>query len=312
MLVFEGVSKRFGAGVALSELDLSANSGAITAVIGPNGAGKSTAFKIAVGLLEADAGAVKWRGSPIRAALHGSQIGFLPEERGLYQDVCVEHLLRYWGALRGLTRPGADAATRWWLKRMDLVSRRNEIVRTLSKGNQQKLQLAACLLHGPELVVLDEPFSGLDPQNQEEACDVIRAQRERGAVVIISAHQLPLVERLADHVVLLSGGRHLEQGILDVPVADSDHPGQVVRIWIREFGDLGLLVPELGGTLVERAVGYIRVSFDSRDLSELFSALATLASSPCVSGIEIERNDLHRRYVEAIAGLGDSGSGNGH
>jgi ABC-2 type transport system ATP-binding protein len=311
MLGFEKVSKRFGAHLALDEFDVAAHPGSITALIGPNGAGKSTAFRIAVGLLEADSGSVLWRGDQLRKSLAGSRIGFLPEERGLYQEAHVEPLLRYWGTLRGLSLATSASAASRWLERLGLCSKRKQLVRNLSKGNQQKVQLAACLLHEPDLLVLDEPFSGLDPENQELVCGVIQAQRDRGAIIMMSAHQLPLVERLADEVVLLSMGKVRKSPFVNVFSSPTPPEQHIVKVQIHEIGDLPARIPSLGGECVETSAGYLRIKFKFSHASELFNALAELSRSTFVRGVDIERNDLHQRYLGVLAGLSESGANSG-
>ncbi len=311
MLGFEKVSKRFGAHLALDQLDLAARPGSITALIGSNGAGKSTAFRIAVGLLEADAGSVLWRGEPLPKALAQSRIGFLPEERGLYQEAHVEPLLRYWGTLRGLSLAASASASGRWLERLGLWSKRKQLIRNLSKGNQQKVQLAACLLHEPDLLVLDEPFSGLDPENQELVCGVIQAQRDRGAIILMSAHQLPLVERLADEVVLIAMGKVKESPLIGASSSHAAPERHIVKVRIHEIGDLATRIRSLGGDCFETSTDYVRIRFEFGHASELFNALAELSCSTFVRGVDIERNDLHERYLGVLSRLSESGVSSG-
>ena len=304
MLAMDRVSKRFGDTLAVDGISFEAAPGRITAVIGPNGAGKSTAFRIIAGVLNPDGGEVRWEGQLLRDALPRERIGFLPEERGLYQDLRVEHVLAYWAALRGLGKREARAVMDRWLERLDLTTKRRELVRALSKGNQQKLQLCACLLHDPSLLVLDEPFSGLDPINQELVCSILAEQCQRGAVVLISAHQLSLVERIADHVLILSKGAILDAAAVRGDPPPRLHAGKswVVRIRSNRIEELETHLRAAGGEPLEPASGNtLRTAFSNLTLEQFFLSMSEIAANPAIIDIEVERDDLHRKYVALVA-----------
>lgn len=185
----------------------------IFALLEPNGAGKSTLVRMMIGMLPPDHGAIEWlTEEPKVVPLQAHEIGYLPEDRGLYRDRKVGRILEYFGRLRAMNREQAKAAAREWAERMEVSQYLDDKLETLSKGNQQKVQVAAAVLHRPRVAMLDEPFSGLDPINQEMMLEVIRHLREHGTTVILSAHQLELVERLADHVYLLAKGRRVISG----------------------------------------------------------------------------------------------------
>ena len=206
MLELAGLSKRYGDVVALEGLSFSVESGAIYGFVGANGAGKTTAMRIVLGVLAADAGEVRWQGKPIDRATR-RRIGYMPEERGLYPKMRVHDQLVYLARLHGLSHETADANVSKWLDRMGLGERRDDTLESLSLGNQQRVQLVAALVHEPELLVLDEPFSGLDPVGVEVLADALTAEsRERALPVIFSSHQLDLVERICDGVAIINRG----------------------------------------------------------------------------------------------------------
>ena len=215
ILSIDGVTKRFGPIAAVDGVSLQVAPGEILALLGPNGAGKTTLIRMIVGLIRPDEGRVTHSlggadaTSPPRHAL-----GYLPEERGLYQDMPILRTLAYFGALHGMSRDEARAAAGPWLARLGLDARGADKVKTLSKGNQQKVQWIAAVLHGPKLAILDEPFSGLDPVNQELFLDLIRELRDGGTTVLFSAHQMALVERLADRLFLVHRGREVLHGTI--------------------------------------------------------------------------------------------------
>jgi len=208
-----GVTKRFAAVTAVNDLSFSVSEGEIVALLGPNGAGKSTLLRMIVGLIKPDEGTIRVAHIESRGRVRGG-IGYLPEERGLYQDMPILRTLAYFGRLHGMPSAQATEAAEHWLTRLGLADRAKDKVKTLSKGNQQKLQFAAAILHKPRMAILDEPFSGLDPVNQELFLDLVRELRASGMTIVFSAHQMTLVERLADRVFLMSRGREVLHGTI--------------------------------------------------------------------------------------------------
>ena len=207
------VRKRFASVQAVSDLTLTVRPGEIFALLGPNGAGKSTLLRMLVGITRPDEGSVRWPSLGVDR-LPPAALGYLPEDRGLYQDMPLVAVLTYFGSLRGLAPAAAQRAAEHWLDRLELLPRAKEKVGTLSKGNQQKVQFAAAVLHRPACAILDEPFSGLDPLNQELFLRLVTELRDQGTTVILSAHQMSLVERLADHVFIMHHGREVLSGTL--------------------------------------------------------------------------------------------------
>ncbi len=211
MLAFAGLTKRYGAVVALDNLDLDVPPGQLFGLLGPNGAGKSTAMKSVFGLVRPDAGEVRWQGAAITER-DRLRFGYLPEERGLYPKMRVRDQLAYFGRLHGLTGAEAQARTDLWLERLGVAERARDRAEALSLGNQQRAQLAAALIHEPELLVLDEPFSGLDPVAIDALSEVLQERAAAGVTVVFSSHQLDLVEDLCDSVAIIHRGRQVLTG----------------------------------------------------------------------------------------------------
>ena len=209
------VAKTYGTVQAVQDLSFTIPGGQIFALLGPNGAGKSSLIRMLVGLTLPDQG-------HIRVTLSGQEynslpdgcFGYLPEDRGLYLDKTVVENLQYIGQLRGLTKKQIAEQLDHWLQRLDLLDKRKENLSKLSKGNQQKVQLISCLMHQPALLILDEPFSGLDPINQEHVLTILAELKTKGTTVLLSAHQMALVERLADQMMLLNKGQVVAHGNL--------------------------------------------------------------------------------------------------
>jgi ABC-2 type transport system ATP-binding protein len=213
-LELERLSKRYGDTVALDELSFTVRPGELFGFVGSNGAGKTTAMRIALGVLAADAGEVRWDGRPVALATR-RRMGYMPEERGLYPRMRVAEQLRYLAELHGRPAAAAARSTAAWLERLGVAGRADDEVQQLSLGNQQRVQLAAALVHDPDILVLDEPFSGLDPVAVDVMSDVLRERCAQGVPVVFSSHQLDLVQRLCDRVGIVRSGRMVACGTVD-------------------------------------------------------------------------------------------------
>ncbi|MDO5726652.1 MAG: ATP-binding cassette domain-containing protein [Bowdeniella nasicola] len=212
-LVVDGLVKKFGSLVALKQLTFRVREGEIFGFVGANGAGKTTAMRIMLGVLAADRGTVTFAGAPLDFASR-RQVGYMPEERGLYPKMRVGDQLTYLAQLHGLSPAAAKAAMEHWTDRLGVAERRGDEVHKLSLGNQQRVQLAAALIHNPSVLVLDEPFSGLDPIAVKVMSEVLIEQAARGVPVIFSSHQLDLVERLCDRVGIIRDGELIACGTI--------------------------------------------------------------------------------------------------
>ncbi|WP_407343123.1 ABC transporter ATP-binding protein [Pengzhenrongella phosphoraccumulans] len=206
VLEIDHVSKAYGTVQALHDMTFEVQAGEIFGFVGSNGAGKTTAMRIMLGVLAADAGTVRWNGAELDLESR-RQFGYMPEERGLYPKMKVGEQLRFLAELHGMPRADAAEAVDRWTDRLGVGDRRGDNVEKLSLGNQQRVQLAAALIHNPAVLVLDEPFSGLDPVAVDIMSAVLRERADAGVPVIFSSHQLDLVERLCDRVGIVQAGR---------------------------------------------------------------------------------------------------------
>lgn len=213
-LTIDKVSKRYGSVQALDNMSFEVRPGEIFGFVGSNGAGKTTTMRIALGVLSADSGEVRLGGKPVDLDLRRT-IGYMPEERGLYPKMKVGQQLSYLARLHGMGKAAADASVRRWTERLGIDHRAGDMVNDLSLGNQQRVQLAAALVHDPDVLVLDEPFSGLDPVAVDVMSEVLVEKAETGVPVIFSSHQLELVERLCHRVGIVSKGRMADIGAVD-------------------------------------------------------------------------------------------------
>ena len=212
-LKLEGVTKRFDDFTAVDGLSLEVRAGRIFGLIGPNGAGKTTTIRMIVGITAPDEGSVElFGGTPVAEAQN--RIGYLPEERGLYKKMRVGEQLRFFGELKGMTAREADEAAGRWLERLRLSDRKASKTETLSKGMQQKVQFVATVMHEPDLLILDELFSGLDPVNVELMKEVVLELKAAGRAIIFSTHQMEHAERLCDDICLINRSRKVLAGTL--------------------------------------------------------------------------------------------------
>jgi ABC-2 type transport system ATP-binding protein len=227
--------RRFGDVVALDGVSLHVDEGTVVGFVGPNGAGKTTAMRIALGVLAADAGEVRWRGRPVDGPAR-RRFGYIPEERGLYPKMRVLEQLVYLARLHGVSRAAAQTRAEEILDALGFADRARDRVENLSLGNQQRVQLAAALVHRPDVLVLDEPFSGLDPVGTDVLVEVLdRERKERGVPIVFSSHQLELVERICDRVAMILDGRIVADGTIEELRASRER--RLLRVEVSGNGD---------------------------------------------------------------------------
>ena len=256
MLEIADIRKQFGEVKALDGCTFSVERGRMLGFLGPNGAGKTTTMRAVFGLVEPDSGEVRWDGRTV--ALHDRlRFGYMPEERGLYPRMPVAEQVAYFGRLHGMGADDARTVAGAWLERLGLGERATTKLEELSHGNQQRAQLAAALVHEPELLVLDEPFAGLDPVAVQTLAEVLRAEAERGAAVLFSSHQLELVEDICEDVAIVDHGRVVATGKLDALRRRSQHR----LIELRLEGAPPQWLPHVPGVeLLERHDGSLRLA----------------------------------------------------
>ena len=210
-LIVDSISKRFGDVVALDDVSFRVDPGRIFGLLGANGAGKTTSMRIVLDILRPDSGSVSWQGRP-NLSLPRDTWGYLPEERGLYLRMKVIELLRFFAALYGVSEADATREAEDWLERFRIPDYRDRKVEELSKGNQQKIQFIAAILHDPDVLIMDEPFSGLDPVNVQLLKEAFLEMRDRGKTLIFSTHQMETVEELCEAIALIDRGRVVVAG----------------------------------------------------------------------------------------------------
>ncbi len=294
MLEFDGLSRRFGPVTALDDLSFSVPSGQVVGFLGPNGAGKTTTMRAIFGLTDLEAGSVRWNGVPV-GATQRRRFGYMPEERGLYPNMLVADELEYLGRLHGMDRRSAAISTKKWLERLDVGDRATSKVETLSHGNQQRVQLAAALVHDPEMLVLDEPLSGLDPTGIDAIGQVLVEQARAGRCVLFSSHQLDLVEDLCESVAIIDRGRLVARGTVD-ELSTSGARRLAVRVdgdrqgsWAE--GIAGVTVSEIDG-------GEVRLVLDGSTDSDV--VLDAARSAGHVTEFAFERRRLSEVFREAV------------
>lgn len=270
MLRLDDLVRRFGDVTALDGLSFTVGPGQMFGFVGSNGAGKTTAMRIVMGVDDPDRGEVRFDGVPVDRQAR-RRFGYMPEERGLYPKTPADRQLAYLGRLHGMGQVEAAAAADRWLGRLGLGDRRSDPVEKLSLGNQQRVQLAAALVHDPVLLVLDEPFSSLDPTGVDALSAVLREQASAGVPVVFSSHQLELVERLCDAVAIIDAGRLVASGTVDDlrtrgrrPVlrvqvdTETEWAGGLEGVTVLARGDRGMLVELADGVDDQRVLDAAR------------------------------------------------------
>lgn len=211
MIQLTHLSKRFGDKIAVNDLNMILEPGKVMGLIGQNGAGKTTTFRMILNFIVPTSGTITWDNRPITQK-DKQKIGFLPEERGLYQKLTIEEQILYFAELHGMSRADAKSELTHWLKRLDVVGKASDKVQSLSKGNAQKVQMIASLIFKPEFIILDEPFSGLDPVNTSIMMSEIMRMRDQGAMIIFSSHDMNNVTKISDNLTMLKQGKSILQG----------------------------------------------------------------------------------------------------
>src|SRR5206468_4092559 len=286
-LLFSRLRKTYAATVAVDDITFEVRPGEVFGLLGPNGAGKTTLIRMLIDIIAPDSGAILLDGRPLGSG-ERRRIGYLPEERGLYRKEKVLDILIYFGMLKGLDRRTARARSLEWLERVGLAGVAKRRSDSLSKGMQQKVQIAGALLHDPQIVVMDEPFAGLDPLNTVLVKDLLRERRERGGLVILSTHQMPMVEELCDRVAMIDHGRLVLYGDLEEirrrfgesavlvgtsadlrglpPVASAEPQGRLCRLVLRD----GARPSDLMAILQERRIPVEHFEVARMPVEEIF------------------------------------------
>ena len=295
-LALESVSKSFRAVRALDDVSLTVEPGTIFGLLGANGAGKTTAMRIILDILRPDAGRVTWQGRP-NTALPRRTWGYLPEERGLYPKMRVIDQLLFFAALYGVPRPNAQRQIEEWLARFRIPEYRNRRVEELSKGNQQKIQFLAAILHDPEVLLMDEPFSGLDPVNAGLLKEAFLEMRQRGKTLVFSTHQMGTVEELCESIAIIDRGRVVVSG--GVRQVKRATRRQVVRLAVAGDGQLSWLDGMSDVHVTRRGNDYVELE-TGRGRDPLTILHAALEHGGRVLRFEIADPSLEQIFIEHV------------
>ncbi|WP_105173112.1 ABC transporter ATP-binding protein [Pseudoalteromonas sp. T1lg24] len=299
MIRVEEVSKQYASTKAVNQLSFAVNKGEIFALLGPNGAGKSSLVRMLVGFTKPDSGKVSIQlDGRYFSEIPANKLGYLPEDRGLYGEKTLLQNLHYFAALHGVSKQQAKQNIDYWLKRFDLLGRENEPLKSLSKGNQQKVQLITAILHSPEIVILDEPFSGLDPINQEKVVLFLAELKQQGMTVILSAHQMAMVEKMADRMMLMNKGEAVLYGSLS---AIREQIGGALELEVSFSGELNAEALQTHfGDINYRLNKANTLVVTLNDKAQLNDALAILPKLGQVEHLSSRTMDLHQMYLKAI------------
>ncbi len=297
-LVLRGVSKSFGDVHAVLDLDFAVKAGSVFGLLGPNGAGKTTTIRMIMDIIKPDTGVISLLGEtdPERRR---DRIGYLPEERGLYRRMKVRELLLYFARIHGMSGNEARADADRWLERLGLSEWADAKLEALSKGMQQKVQLVATILHRPEAVILDEPFSGLDPVNVDLVKEILLELRDRGTTLLLSTHQMEMVEKLCDSICLINRGRAVLKGGLQEIKAG--------------FGTRAIQIEYDGSASFHRNRELIEKSDDTgrymeivpREDIEPHRILEAASAEVRIRRFQVMEPSLHRIFVETVQARGE-------
>ncbi|HKE36955.1 MAG TPA: ATP-binding cassette domain-containing protein [Candidatus Baltobacteraceae bacterium] len=295
MLVARHLRKEFGKVVAVRDVSFSIDDRATFGLIGPNGAGKTTTMRMILGILTPDGGTVEWNGETISGAMR-RRFGYLPEERGLYGRMTVGEQIRYFARLHGLSERDAAERTAAWIERLGLSAYELRPCSELSKGNQQKVQVACAAVHGPELLVLDEPFSGLDPVNAEVLLAILGELREGGATLVLSSHQMWQLEELCDAFCIVSDGENRVTGTLR-ELRDR-WPTRVIRVSPSSRAARRVLESIEGAQPLKALIGAIQYEVPSG--TSFPDVLTRLVAVEAVTHFEVVEPSLHDIYLHTV------------
>ncbi len=287
-ILLERITKRFGSHVAVNDLSLRVPAGSVFGFIGPNGSGKTTTLRMILHILLPDSGRIEVFGDP-RTDVARNKIGYLPEERGLYKKMKVRRLLRYYGQLKGKPLKDIDIEINRWIDRVGLSAWLDKPIEALSKGMAQKVQFVSALVSRPELLILDEPFSGLDPVNAEVLKDAILDVRRQGTTIVFSTHDMAVAERMCDRICMIFRGEKVLDGTLDE--IQSEYGTDTVRVKVDGPVDVLRSVPGVTGVNDYGQLQELRFTGNAQTL------LSALVARVPVRHFEVSRPSLHDIFV---------------
>jgi len=299
ILKVSSLSKSFINVKAVQNISFSLEQGDIFAFLGPNGAGKTTTLRILLDIIKSDNGQIEWNLNGKSNKLpEAGLIGYLPEERGLYLDIPILKSLIYLASIRGMDKTDAKKTALEWLERIGLADRAKEKLQVLSKGNQQKIQFVASILHQPAFAILDEPFSGLDPLNQEKFIDFIKEINNQGTTILLSAHQMPLVEKIANKVFLINNGKELYNGSLS-GIYQTFGKKQIIELQFESPLNESTL-QNLTGIESVNIIDDLRVKLTFGETTDMKSVLSQLVKVEGICDITSHKPDLHEIFLQLV------------
>lgn len=294
MLAVDHVHKEFGKVRAVKDVSFRVDDGVTFGLIGPNGAGKTTTMRMILGILTPDGGSVAWNGKPVDGSMR-RRCGYLPEERGLYGKMKVSEQIAFFGRLHGLVEPKISERTDAWIERLGIGQYAGRPCSELSKGNQQKVQVACAAVHEPELLILDEPFSGLDPVNAEMLLGILGEMKARGTTLILSSHQMWQLEELCSQFCIIAVGENRAQGTLDELRATWQT--RTLRVAPGTGGVRALLERQAGGSFIADNDGKLDFSLSAD--TDFAALLRSLVGAEAITSYEVIEPSLHDIYIRA-------------
>ena len=295
-LIVEHINKSFGQLHVIQDLSMEVREGAIFGFLGANGAGKTTTMRMVLDIIRPDSGSITWNGTDVREVPRRNW-GYLPEERGLYPKVGVAEQLIFLARLNGLAKSAAQQHLDEWLARFQITEYRNKKVEELSKGNQQKIQFLAAIMHDPLILIMDEPFSGLDPVNAIVHKDAFLEMQKRGKTIIFSTHQLEQVEELCEDVLIINKGRTVISG--SVREVKRRHGRNVARLKLDNDAEALWLDTLAGVTVTKRRQDYIEMQIQA-DMNPNLIVEAALQHGGIISRFELTEPSLTDIFIEAV------------
>lgn len=294
MIVLSGVTKTFNKTVAVDKLDLEIPAGSIFGLLGPNGAGKTTTIRMIMNIIRPDSGEIRIGGKFITNEIY-RQIGYLPEERGLYQKTKLKETIIYLATLKGLSRTAAAQQTDYYLEKFNLTDYAERKIEELSKGNQQKVQFIIAVIHQPEIIILDEPFAGLDPLNQLLLKQIITEFQMNGKTVLFSAHQMEQIEKLCSRICLINAGKRILYG--DLKEIKNNYGVKKFKIQFEgEKSKLADLIQEKW--IIEDSI----ISGNLSHTTEINDILKKVISRVTVTHVDIEEPSLEQIFIDLVKG----------
>ena len=287
-LKIENVTKRFGDKIAVDNISFEMNEPGVFGLLGTNGAGKTTTIRMMLGILKKDMGEITWNGKAVERK--HVNFGYLPEERGIYPKTKIYEQLLYFAELKGMKKEDASKEIDYWMQRLKVEEYKNMMAEKLSKGNQQKVQFITAILHNPELIVLDEPFSGLDPVNTELLKEVILELVEKGKYIIMSSHQMTSIEEFCSDVVIINRGKTVLKG--NLKEIKNSYPAKRLEINVKQ--DITSQINELEMKIEKNIDNNYEISINSEEQAH------TLMKKLVEQGIQIDKFELKKPSLNDI------------